>query len=142
MASLRADAYYREQQVSTASRGQLLLMAYDGMLRFLADGRRAMSEQRYEAQSTCLTKTQALLLELTSALDHSINPQLAGQLDQLYHYMYERLVHANVRDDVTALDEVATMLGELREAWALADRETRTQAGATVAASARGGYTA
>lgn len=142
MASLRADAYYREQQVSTASRGQLLLMAYDGMLRFLADGRRAMAERRFEAQSTCLTKTQALLLELTAALDHSVNPQLAGNLDNLYRYMYERLVQANVRDDVAALDEVARMLADLREAWAEADRATRTQAGATAALAGKGGYTA
>ncbi len=141
MASLRADAYYRENQVTLASSGQLLLMAYDGMLRFLADGRRAMQEQRLDTQSRCLTKTQALLLELMVALDHSVNPPLARNLDRLYRYMYDRLMHANVADDVTALDEVATLLAELRDTWAEADRLTRSQTGAAVPAGV-GGYTA
>lgn len=138
MASLRADAYYRENQVQTASRGQLLLMAYDGMLRFLADGRRAMQDGRYEAQGTCLNKAQALMQELQLALDHSINPQLASNLDRLYRYMSDRLMHANINDDLAAVDEVARMLAELREAWAEADRQSRSQTAIPVGMGAGG----
>ena len=131
MALLNANAYYRENQVTTASRGQLLLMAYDGMLRFLADGRRAMAEQRYEAQGACIGRTQDILLELICGLDHTVLPDLSARLDSLYRYMFDRLTTANVKNDEQALMEVATMLSDLRETWAEADRMTRCQANAS-----------
>ncbi|MHB0936619.1 MAG: flagellar export chaperone FliS [Armatimonadota bacterium] len=140
MALASAYGNYRENQITTASRGQLLLMTYDGLLRFLEEGRRAMSESRYDAQSTNITKAQTLLLELLSSLDHHAAPELANNLDRLYRYMYDRLTLANVKDDEKSLTEVAGLLGNLREAWAEAERMTRTQM--SVEPSLNGGYTA
>jgi len=140
MAHFSAYGNYRENQITTASRGQLLLMTYDGMLRFLEEGRRAMSESRYEAQSSNITKTQTLLLDLLSSLDHTVAPVLANNLDRLYRYMYDRLTMANIKDDEKALTEVAGLLTDLREAWAEAERQTRSQA--SVEPSLNGGYTA
>lgn len=131
---------YRENQITTASRGQLLLMTYDGMLRFLEEGRRAMSESRYEVQSSNITRTQTLLLDLLSSLDHQAAPELANNLDRLYRYMYDRLTLANIKDDQKALTEVAGLLSDLREAWAEAERQTRSQT--SVEPSLNGGYTA
>lgn len=134
---------YRENQVTTASRGQLLLMTYDGMLRFLEEGRQAMRASRYEAQNAHITRTQSLLLELLMTLNRAVDPVLTDRLERLYRYMYDRLTEANVRDDEQALTEVAGMLASLREAWAEADRLTRAQSGAElVGAAAGGGYTA
>lgn len=141
MAPFNAKANYRENQCNTASKGQLLLMAYDGMLRFLSEGRRAMHEQRYEEQNTCLTKTQALLLELTAALDHGANPEIASRLEALYLYMYDELTKANVYDDEKGVTEVARLLANLREAWVEAERQTRCQEGAAQAIGA-GGFAA
>lgn len=125
MATLSVNAYYRESQITTVGRGQLLLLVYDGMLRFLGESKRAMAAQQYEAQNTSITKTQALLMELVTTLDHTIMPELARNLDRLYRYMYDRLTHANVHDDEQALMEVARMVADLRETWAEADRLTR-----------------
>jgi flagellar protein FliS len=125
MAALNAQACYQNNQVSTAGRGQLLLMAYDGMLRFLTEAKRAMLEGDLEAQGTNIAKTQALVLELLCTLDHQAYPLLADNLDQLYRYMYDRLTWANVHDDTVALAEVVRHLHELREAWAEADRLSR-----------------
>lgn len=131
---------YRENQITTASRGQLLLMTYDGMLRFLEEGRRAMAESRYDVQSSNITKAQALLLDLVSSLDHTAAPELAKNLDRLYRYLYDRLTTANVKDDEKALTEVAGILADLRQAWAEAERQTRSQMSAEP--SLNGGYTA
>ena len=140
MALFSPNGNYRENQITTASRGQLLLMTYDGMLRFLEEGRRAMTESRYDAQSSNITRAQSLLLELLTSLNHDAAPELANNLDRLYRYMYDRLTLANIKDDEKALTEVASLLSNLREAWSEAERQTRSQAG--VEPSFNGGYIA
>lgn len=125
MVALSVNAYYRENQITTVSPGELLLLAYDGAIRFLAEGKRAMAEKRYEEQNTHLTRAQALILELARTLDHTVNPELAGNLDRLYTYMLDRLVQANIDDDEAALTEVTKLLTALREAWELANKSSR-----------------
>ena len=128
MAAFNAQACYREHQITTADRGQLLLMVYDGMLRSLAEGQRAMGAQRIEVQHTSITKAQRLLAELITTLDHQANPQLATQLDNLYRFMFDSLTRANVYDDAQLLSDVIGLLKELRSAWAQADATVRSQA--------------
>lgn len=113
-----ADTQYRKSQVLTAGRGRLLLMTYDGALRFLNLAARAMQEKDLENQHINITKAQRIVMELLTSLDHSVNSQLAGALDRLYRYIYDRLVEANVRDKVEALREAEMLLSGLREAWA------------------------
>jgi len=125
MATLTAKDYYRESQVTTSGPGQLLLLVYDGMLRFLAEGRRAMLQKNYEAQNNSIKRVQSLLIELLNTLDHSVHPELATNLDRIYRYLYDRLTHANVQDDEEALLEVARHLSQLREAWKAADAQWR-----------------
>ncbi len=120
---------YRSNQVTTISRGQLLVLAYDGILRFLTEGRAAMLERRYEAQNANLQKAQDLIVELMCALNPEAFPELAGNLERLYQYMYQRLVMANVQDDVAMLDDVGNLVSELRESWAEAERQMRTMEG-------------
>jgi flagellar protein FliS len=127
MAAFNAQACYREHQITTADRGQLLIMVYDGMLRSLAEGQRAMTDKRIEAQHSSLLKAQRLLGELITTLDHAANPQLAGQLDRLYRFMFDSLTRANIYDDTKLLTEVIGLLKELRGAWVEADATVRNQ---------------
>jgi len=118
-------AQYAENQITTASPGKLLLMAYDAAIRF---GRVAQDKMRdgdlYE-QSTNIRKVQNILLELMAALDPKADRQLTANLDALYTYMFDRLTHANIHDDVKALEDVIQIMTELRSAWAEADRLVR-----------------
>jgi len=117
---------YQSNQVQTAGPGQLLVMAYDGMIRFLREAQRAMEQHDYEAQNRYIQKTQALLLELQRVLDYEASPELATCLNNLYWWMYEKLTQANVKDDVQMLMEISRQLAELREAWAIAAQQSRT----------------
>lgn len=114
---------YRESNILTASKGGLLLMTYDGATRFITQAKAHMSTKAYEQQNTCIIKAQRLLLELIYTLNPNADRDLAQRLTQLYEYMFNRLVEANVNDDQAALDEVLWHLSELRSAWAEADRE-------------------
>jgi flagellar protein FliS len=111
---------YQTTQVQTASAAQLTLMCYDGILRALAQGREAMLAKRYDVQNATIDKAQALIGELLKGLDYERGGEIAANLDGLYRYLYDRLSHANLRDDVAALDEVRTFVSDLRDAWATA----------------------
>jgi flagellar protein FliS len=121
---------YLETQVLTASPGQLLVIAYDIALRALRQAADHMTARNYEGQQTEIAKAQMVLDELLTSLDAQANPQLASHLSRLYTYLYQRLSHANVRDDRGALDEVINVLGDLRAAWAEADVKARQEAAA------------
>ena len=122
MAYTNAYQQYQESQVLTAGRGKLLLMAYDGAIRFLRQARGHMAVRAYEQQNSCIVKAERLILELIYTLDAKANPELAHRLTLIYEYLFNRLIEANVADDVDALDEVTGHLVEMRSAWAEADR--------------------
>src|SRR4030042_715285 len=112
---------YRQRQVLTATAGQLLLLAYDGALRFLREARGAMSSKNLSAQSEAIVKAQQLLFYLKHPLNPGPNPDLASRLEQIYGYLVDRLTWANVHDDLLALEQVMARLSELRAAWAEAE---------------------
>jgi flagellar protein FliS len=130
-----ADNEYWRNQFLSASRERLLVMTYDGALRFLRSAASAMEQRDLEAQHLNITKAQAIVLELLCSLDHSVNSQLAGNLDRLYRYVYDRLTEANVHDRMEALREAERLLSELREAWA--EAELRSYQGESRAAAPR-----
>ncbi len=125
MVAINYNARYREQQITTASRGQLLLMVYDGILRALAEGKRAMQEKRLEEQNRALKKAQDLVTELMLTINYDTFPQLATNLERLYRYIYQQLVQANIHDDMQIVTDVAKLVQELRDAWAEADLQCR-----------------
>ena len=134
MAYANAYQQYLESQVLTASKGKLLLMTYDGAIRFIGQAKIHMAAREYEAQNTCIIKAQRLILELMMTLDAKVAPDLAHRLMLLYEYMFNRLVEANVTDKPDVLDEVHERLTELRSTWAEADLRASSEAGPAVPA--------
>jgi flagellar protein FliS len=120
MAESAATIEYQQNQVLTAGRSQLLLLAYDGALRFLSLARADMKARKLEGQHRHIVRTQAIVLELITSLDPTVDPTMAATLRGLYEYLYDRLTYANVNDDDAALAEVLGHLVQLREAWAQA----------------------
>lgn len=122
MAVMNAYQQYQESQVLTASKGKLLLMAYDGAIRFIRQAQLSMAEKDYAGQNTNLQKAQRIILELIATLNMKVGGDLAQRLLQLYEYMFNRLVEANVTDSQETLEEVQRLLTDLRSAWEEADR--------------------
>ena len=118
------SAHYLRTQVQTASKGQLLLMLFDGAVRFSEQARVCMEQEEYETSHELLLKTQRIMLELMSALDRDSLAILPGEIFQnltgLYLYVYRELVQANSRRDLDALKNAAKILVHLRETWQLA----------------------
>ncbi len=114
---------YQTQAILTASPGQLVLMLYDGALRFLAQARVALEGdkndwRRYQVTNRNLQKAQNIIAELKGTLNHEAGGAVAANLDQLYDYHLRRLFEANIKKDVALVIEVEGLLRELRDAWA------------------------
>jgi len=114
---------YQTQAVLTASPGQLVLMLYDGALRFLAQAHAAMEAdqnewRRFEVINRNLQKAQNIIAELRGTLNHEAGGEVAANLDQLYDYYNRRLFQANLKKDPAPVAEVEGLLRELRDAWA------------------------
>jgi flagellar secretion chaperone FliS len=114
---------YQTQSILTASPGQLVLLMYDGALRFMAQARAgfAMPEEhprRIETIHTALLRAQAILSELRANLDMEAGGDVAANLDRLYDYHIRRLFECNLRKDEAPLIEVEGLVRTLRDAWA------------------------
>jgi flagellar protein FliS len=115
---------YRKAQIETATPAQLILMLYDGAIRFCALGKEAMLVRRLEEQNTHLIRAQRILGELMGSLDRELGGELAGNLFSLYLFMYQELVMANLHGKPEPVDRVVSQLTELRDSWQEAERIT------------------
>ena len=107
---------YQQTQAHTASPGQLVVMLYQGAIKFLVKARSEIGAGNIEAAHHDLVRGQDIVLELMNGLDLSAG-EVAENLQGLYVFMYRRLVEANVKKDVEKIDEVLGMLRELMAAW-------------------------
>jgi flagellar protein FliS len=108
---------YLEQKIMAARPEQLTLMLYDGMVRFLKQGKLFMNggKDSYQKVNNSLQRAQAIMNELRSTLDMDID--ISENLDALYDYMVRRTVEANIDKDQEILDEVVGLAEELRDTW-------------------------
>lgn len=113
----QAARQYRTAQVATADPARLVLMMFDGAIRFASQGREAIEEGDLEAANTYLGRTQDIVAELMASLDYDAG-EIAGNLGQLYEFINHRLIEANVKKDTEPLGDAVTMLQELRDVWA------------------------
>jgi len=108
---------YLETQIATASSEQLLLMLYDGAIRFLGRGRIAMEEKKYFESHEALLRAQKIVVELMCSLDREKAEELTEHLTSLYLYMYQKLIEANIEKSLEKIDEVTNLLTTLRSGW-------------------------
>ena len=127
---------YLANQVNTASPEQLMLMLYDGAVRFASMAIKAIEENTPDKRSYYINKTYAILAEFAATLDRSQDAELAENLDALYHYMQQRLMDANLHNDPAPIAEVREMLTDLRQTWAKAIEIDRQEKVASLAGGA------
>ncbi|EEG76536.1 flagellar export chaperone FliS [Dethiobacter alkaliphilus] len=107
---------YKQNQVETSSPQQLIIMLYNGAIKFLKLAQMGITEQSIEKAHTNIIKTQDIINELMASLDMN-QGEVASHLYSLYDYMNSRLLEANLKKDTQILSEVENMLTELRDSW-------------------------
>ena len=107
-----------ETQVETSSPHQLVLMLFDGAIAFISKAGVHMQARHIKEKGDAIGKAIEIIDGgLKASLDIKAGGQLAERLSSLYEYMCIRLLHANLRNDQAALDEVTRLLGEIKSAW-------------------------
>jgi len=108
-----------ETGVAAADPHKLILMLFDGTHAALVAARLAMTRGEIAAKGAAVAKAIAIIDGgLKASLDVKAGGVLAERLAGLYDYMLNRLLAANLRNDVALIDEVSRLLDELRGAWA------------------------
>ncbi|CAH0132052.1 Flagellar protein FliS [Peribacillus simplex] len=106
---------YQQNSVNTASPGELTLMLYNGCLKFIMLGKKAIEAGNIEAKNTNIINAQNIIHELMVTLN--MDAEVSKDMMSLYDFMNRRLVEANIKNDVAALEEVDGLVTEFRNTW-------------------------
>jgi flagellar protein FliS len=116
-AMARGAEAYRQTQVQSRSPLELVVMLYDGALRFIGEAREAIARHDLPAKREAMSRALAVVSELQSTLNLAEGGQVAASLDGLYTYVNGRLLDANMKGDAAPLDECVRLITPLRDAW-------------------------
>ncbi|MFK8017249.1 MAG: flagellar export chaperone FliS [Gammaproteobacteria bacterium] len=108
---------------------QLIDLLMERAISRLAIARGHMQRDQTHGKGEHISGAMAIITGLQSFLDHSSGGEIAAKLDALYDYMGRKLVQANVQNDISALEEVTTLLKEIRQGWQGIEQQVN-QAGA------------
>lgn len=108
---------YKQTSVTTASRGQVLLMLYEGAIRFTKLAIEGVKKNDRVQKGTYIGKVQDIVNELSLSLNHEVGGDISRDLDRLYNYMIEQLTEANVKNDAKPLEVILKLLETLLDGW-------------------------
>ncbi len=108
---------YQQNQIATASKEQILIMLYDGAIRFCRQANTAITEEDMAVKGKYIGKAMAIIAEFANSLDHKIGGAIADDLDGLYTFMLKELSLANVNSDQDKIEIVINLLMDLRQTW-------------------------
>lgn len=125
---------YKKTQIDTANQGKLIVMLYDGAIKFINKAIELMPSKKIEDIHTQILKAQDIISELIVSLNMDVG-DISNKLLSIYLYMNKRLIEANLKKDIEPLIEVRKYLTDLREAWEEAAKTVPTE---TLEASDKG----
>ncbi len=106
---------YAKNKILTASPAELTLMLYEGAIKFCNIAIAAIEEKDIEKAHNNITKVENIIAEFLSTLDHKYS--VAQDFENVYNYLMERLLEANLKKDKEILEEVLTHLRTMRDTW-------------------------
>ncbi len=103
--------------VATADNVQLIQMLFDGLTESLSSAKGHIHNNAIEEKSKALSRAGRIVVGLQGALDFDRGGELAHNLNDLYAYVTRRLLHINAYNDLTALEEVQSLINDITDAW-------------------------
>lgn len=117
---------YKNNSVNYASKDQLLLMLVDGAVKFAKISRQAIVDKDIKKAHSNLIKTQEIFIELMVSLDMD-QAEWTKDLMQIYTFIKDKLIEANMKKDVKIMDEILPLIEEVRDLWHEADKRAKHQ---------------
>lgn len=107
---------YIKQEVEGATKGKLVLLLYDGAIKFMRVAGKAIEEKNIQEAHNNIMKAQNIVYELMSTLNMDAG-EISRNLMRLYDFMIWQLIDANKEKDKDKLENVIKLMSSLREAW-------------------------
>lgn len=127
---LRGNQAYKQAQFTTVGQDTVLLLLYEGALKFLTQARERIRNKDVAGKGLALSRALDVLTELTASINQEVGGELARNLHQLYLICSGKLLRANITMNIGLIDEVATVLTDLRDAYAQIMDKPEVQAAA------------
>jgi len=114
---MKGIAAYQNAAVTTQSKGRLIVLLYDGAIKFMKLAIKELEAHNYEAKGRYIARAQDIINELNAVLDMDTGGEIATNLRRLYCFMNNRLSEANAKRDPQLIREVITLMDELNQSW-------------------------
>jgi flagellar protein FliS len=118
---------YKSTQVTSASREKLLLMMYEGAIKFTKLAIKGAEEKNIPERCTNIGRAFDIVLELNNTLDHKAGGKIAMDLEQLYLFITEQFVKANLNGDPKPLRDALKILETLYDGWKQAVEKLKSE---------------
>lgn len=128
---------YKQTSVTTASRGQVLLMLYESAIKHTKRAIEALNEKNLSKKGEAILKVQDIVNELSLSLNHDVGGNISQELERLYTFIIDQITTANIQNEVKPLQDALKILETLYDGWVGAVQQVAKQGGdAAVVASA------
>ncbi len=127
---------YKKNNVGTAQPGELVVMLYDGILRFSGEAMAGLEAGDPAAVGYAVHRTLDIIYYLQASLRTDVAEALVEQLDRTYSLWATALVRANASSSIEAIAKVRAQATDLRDAWAEANQQAKTTTTAAVRTAA------
>jgi flagellar protein FliS len=108
---------YKNTSIQSASKEKLLLMMYEGAIKFTKLAIKAAEEKKIADRCMNIGRALDIVIELNNTLDHKVGGELSSQLEQLYMFVTEQYTKANISGDAAPLKAALKILENLYEGW-------------------------
>lgn len=108
---------YKQTSIQSASREKLLLMMYEGAIKFTKLAIKSAEEKKVAERCVNIGRAFDIVLELNNTLDHKVGGEIAAKLEQLYMFITEQYTKANISGDPEPLKVSLKILENLYEGW-------------------------
>lgn len=107
---------YIKQEVEGATKGKLVLLLYDGAIKFMRISVKAIDDKNIQEAHNNIMKAQNIIYELMSTLNMEVG-DISRNLMRLYDFMIWQLIDANKDKDKDKIENIIKLMSSLREAW-------------------------
>lgn len=114
---MKGIGIYQQTAIGTQSKGRLVVMLYDGAIKFMKLAMKELEAGNYAAKGQYLNRAQDIINELNAVLDIEGGGEIARNLRRLYIFMNRRLNEANTKRDRQMIQDVINLMEELGQSW-------------------------
>jgi flagellar protein FliS len=108
---------YRQTQVTTVDKGRLIIILYEGAIKFIREAQKAQEAGDIPAKANAINRALDIITELNQSLNMQEGGDIAVNLRRIYKFWNEHLLKAKVSRDGQGLADVEAMMTSMAQAW-------------------------